>query len=398
MNQVMTVPANSANHSTADNLDNQVSHELENYKLLVESVQDYAIFLMDTKGYIKTWNKGAQKNKGYQADEIIGKHFSTFYRQVDLDANKPEKELEIALKYGRAEDEDWRVRKDGTLFWASVVITTLYDKSGKHIGFAKVTRDLTERKKYEDELREANRLLRNQRMELELLNSTKDEFISLASHQLRTPATVTKQLLGLFVEGFITGIDEKHLETIKKAYHSNERQIEIVNSLLKVAVLDSGKLELKVQEVNIGKLVGECVEEFKDPARSKGQELSFEDSSSASTILADKRNLRMALENIINNAIKYTYNNGTIKVNVADNPQSVNISISDDGVGIAVSDADKLFKKFSRIHNDLSDIEGGTGLGLYLSNKIVAMHDGEIEVESAPYEGTTFNITLPKGA
>ncbi len=378
------------------NIYDDVTHELENYKLLVESVQDYAIFLMDTKGYIKTWNKGAEKNKGYKAKEIIGRHFSTFYRQVDLDADKPAKELQIALKFGRAEDEDWRVRKDGSLFWASVVITTLYDKHGRHIGFAKVTRDLTERKKYEDELREANTLLKKQRLELEIINNSKDEFISLASHQLRTPATITKQLLGLYAEGFFTDIDEKHIERIKKAYYSNERQIDIVNSLLKVAMVDSGKLDLAFDEVDVVQLVQKCVEELKGSAYKKNQELSVVHHATSVVMRADKKNLRMAIENIINNAIKYTYAKGMIEVRITEDGNDVRILVSDNGVGIAKADINKLFKKFSRIPNDLSGIEGGTGLGLYWSHKIIVMHKGEVEVESKPYEGTIFTIILPK--
>ena len=121
--------------------------ELERYKLLIENVEDYAIFLLDTDGCVQTWNKGAQKNKGYTADEIIGKHFSTFYRQDDIDANKPERELTLARQLGRVEDEDWRVRKDGSQFWANVVITALKDDNGDLVGYAKVTRDLTDRKK-----------------------------------------------------------------------------------------------------------------------------------------------------------------------------------------------------------------------------------------------------------
>ncbi|RYD70102.1 MAG: PAS domain S-box protein, partial [Sphingobacteriales bacterium] len=124
----------------------------DHYRLLVESVKDYAIFLLDPNGYITTWNEGAQRAKQYKADEIIGKHFSTFYPEEDLAWDKPAYELKIAIKEGRFEDEGWRIRKDGTRFWANVIITAVYDRQGKHIGFSKVTRDLTERKRAEQEL------------------------------------------------------------------------------------------------------------------------------------------------------------------------------------------------------------------------------------------------------
>lgn len=370
--------------------------ELENYKLLVESIQDYAIFLMDSKGYIKTWNKGAEKFKGYKASEIIGKHFSTFYRQVDLDSKKPEKELEVAIKFGRVEDEDWRVRKDGSLFWASVIITTLYDKDNNHIGFAKVTRDLTERKKFEDELREANIQLKRQQAELLITNDAKDEFISLASHQLRTPATVVKQLLGMYAEGIITDLPQKHLSLINKAYDSNQRLIDIINSLLKVAQVDSGKLILVFSECNINKLLNECIDEFKETAKNKKQDLSLIYNSKFDTIEADEKNLRMAIENIISNAVKYTHPGGSIEVMASSTKNSLIIEISDNGVGIPSSELNNLFKKFKRIQNDLSDVEGGTGLGLYWAQRIINLHGGTIEVKSTLHEGTTFKLKLPK--
>jgi len=377
---------------------NDTLSELEHYKLLVESVQDYAIFLMDTNGYIRSWNKGAQKNKGYTADEIIGKHFSTFYRQIDIDSKKPERELEIAIKFGRAEDEDWRVRKDGSLFWASVIITALFDKSGQHIGFAKVTKDLTERKRQEDEMRDANKKLKQQRRELEKLNQSKSEFISIASHQLRTPATAIKQLLGLYTDGIITDLPEKHLALLRKAYESNERQINIVNSLLRVAQVDAGEVIMRLEECNIASLLEECVAEFQASALKKKQKLSFSAESPTQMILADTQYLRMALDNLINNAIKYTYESGTIEITTFEDHTNLHIKISDNGVGIASGDMGKLFKKFIRIQNDMSDSEGGTGLGLYWAHRIITLHEGSVLVSSQPNEGTVFHIILPKGS
>lgn len=371
--------------------------ELDKYKLLVESVQDYAIFLMDPKGHIKTWNKGAEKNSGYKADEIIGKHFSIFYEQPDVEAKKPEKELEIASQFGRVEDEDWRVRKDGTKYWASVVVTALYDNGGKLVGYAKVTRDLTERKQYEDNLRKANALLKMQQRELEILNQSKDEFISLASHQLRTPATAIKQLLGLFVEGFQSDMAEHHLEIIQKAYECNERQISTVNSLLKVAQVDSGKLVLRLAEVNLSKLIENILEEFRDTFDERRQSVEFDFPKHTLLVTADDQHLRMALENLVSNATKYTHHHGSITVSTVRQKNHIKISIKDNGVGIARKDLGNLFEKFRRIPNDLSDQVGGTGLGLYWANKVIMLHGGHIEVESELNEGTTFHVLLPIG-
>jgi PAS domain S-box-containing protein len=164
------------------------AQQTESYELLVESIQDYAIFLLDTGGHVISWNAGAQKLKGYKANEIIGKHFSKFYPQKDIKAGKPAAELLEARQNGRVEDEGWRIKKDGSKFWANVIITALFDNSGKLQGYAKVTRDLTKRKRQEEQLKKINLTLRRQQKELRKLNSAKDEFISLASHQLRTPA------------------------------------------------------------------------------------------------------------------------------------------------------------------------------------------------------------------
>lgn len=372
--------------------------ELEQYKLLIGNVQDYAIFLLDVNGYITTWNKGAEKIKGYRPDEIIGKHFSTFYTAEDIAAKKPEKELQIAVKFGRVEDEDWRIRKDGSRFWAVVVITALRNEAGELVGFGKVTRDLTERKLHEDQLREANKLLKLQQQELTRLNQSKDEFISLASHQLRTPATTIKQLLGLYVEGFQTGISEKDLNILTKAYQSNERQIHIINNLLKVAQMDAGRVVLNITDFDLVALMQEITHEFRETVRERQQTITIDSEVRSGLVQADKPNLRMALENLVSNASKYTRPGGSIKVRIYNEDNTIKVAITDTGVGIAAHDLKGLFEKFKRLPNDLSDEVGGTGLGLYWANKVLLLHNGSIEVESRPNKGSTFTVQLPLGA
>lgn len=374
------------------------SAELERYKMLVDSVQDYAIFLLDKDGYIQTWNKGAEKNKGYKPHEIIGKHFSNFYLQHDIDAKKPERELRLAAQLGRVEDEDWRVRKDGTQFWANVVITALFDDDDVLVGYAKVTRDLTERKHQEDALRTANHLLKQRQHELEQLNLSKDEFISLASHQLRTPATAIKQLLGMLLEGFRGDLPPDLSPIIKKAYESNERQIDIVNSLLKVAQIDAGKLILQAAPVDLRRMLREIAEQQSDTAIARRQKIDVVVPKSIADLHLDGAHFRMALENLVDNASKYTPAEGTIELSASQTADEVIISIKDNGVGIAPEDIDKLFTKFGRIPNELSDSVGGSGLGLYWAERVIRLHGGRIAVESKPSEGTVFYIHLPKGS
>lgn len=374
----------------------KILHELDRYKILVESIEDYAILMLDTDGYIVSWNKGAQKTKGYTADEIIGQHFSKFYQEEDITSRKPERELALAIKMGRVEDEDWRIRKDGSKFWANVVITALYNIEGEHIGFAKVTRDLTERKQQEDAVRHANTQLRRQQHELENLNVSKDEFISLASHQLRTPATAIKQLLGLLVEGFYGDIHPGALKILQKAYESNERQLNIVNSLLKVAQIDAGKVILYKTREDLGQLLQDITDEFNDTFSYRKQALLIETPQDAPVLGdIDVEYFRMALSNLIDNASKYTPADGEIKITLSQSKKCASIAIADTGIGISDEDMKKLFTKFIRIPNELSQKVGGSGLGLYWVHRVVELHNGSIDTVSKVGKGTTFTINLP---
>jgi PAS domain S-box-containing protein len=369
--------------------------ELERYKLLVESVEDYAIFLLDVNGNIQTWNKGARKNKGYAPEEIIGTHFSVFYLPEDKAAKKPERELKLAQQLGRVEDEDWRVRKDGSRFWANVVITALRDEDGELVGYAKVTRDLTERKHSEDLLRTNNTLLKKQQIALEALNVSKDEFISLASHQLRTPATAVKQLLGMLTQGFMGDLQPEHHSVIERAYEANERQIRIVDNLLKVAQLDAGKVKLSKKPVLIRDYLSDIVEEHAGTTAKKDQPITLEiDNSAPDSPSLDADYLRMALGNLIDNASKYSHNGSTISVKAAAPNKRLIISVADTGVGIDAADQNLLFEKFSRISNALSDKVGGSGLGLYWVKRVVELHGGTISVQSENNVGTTFTVEL----
>ena len=372
--------------------------ELDRYKLLVENVQDYAIFFMDADGYIQTWNKGAEKNKGYTRSEIVGQHFSIFYMPEDIAEKKPQRELVIAKKLGRVEDEDWRVRKDGTMFWANVVITSLYDESGKLQGFAKVTRNLTERKEHEDNLRAANALLREQQKELQRLNDSKDEFISLASHQLRTPATAVKQLLGLLLEGFEGELPDNIQRIIEKSYESNERQIAIVNSLLRVAQVDAGKVVLHKTVHDINSVINGLLLQHSGVIAERDQIVTWDLPKKPLPGYIDEQYFRMALENILDNASKYTDQGGTIHVRTESRDDFVHVEISDTGVGIPEANMGRLFEKFHRIPNDLSHKISGSGLGLYWVEKIIDLHNGTIGVDSKLGEGTTFHIYVPAGA
>ncbi|HET8884590.1 MAG TPA: PAS domain-containing sensor histidine kinase, partial [Candidatus Saccharimonadales bacterium] len=291
--------------SLRDNHDKAI-HEVERYRRLIECIQGYAILLLDASGYIETWNVGVQKIYGYNADEVIGKHFSIFYTADDCARGKPDNRLLRAAQDGRMEDEDWRIRKDGTHFWAEVTLTALHNDNGTLVGFATVARDNTERKKAQSELVIANNLFKQQHLTLETLNNIKDEFISLASHQLRTPATGIKQFLGILLEGYAGDLTTTQLRYIQKAYDSNERQIQLINSLLRTAQIDAGKTILNKSYVNLKALVKDVIGELKDVFASRKQTIRIERGKEVPAVYIDESRMRMVLENLIDNASKYT--------------------------------------------------------------------------------------------
>ena len=367
------------------------------YQLMVDRIEIYAIFLLDPSGYIETWNSGAESIIGYMPDEIIGKHLSLLYTPTSVKAKEPDKELLRATESGHVEDEDWLVKKDGTRFWASVVTTALFNDTGALIGFANITRDITDKKRSKDALIVANKMLKYQHVELELLNTVKDEFVTLASHQLRTPATGIKQFLGMLIEGYAGTLTEQQMSFIQKAYDSNERQIDLVNSLLRTAQVDAGKVSLNKSFANLRTIVNEVSDSLRDVFESRRQSITIIEQQPVADIYIDEPRIRMVLENLIDNASKYTDEGGQIIVSLSETRGYAEISIKDTGVGIAAPDIKHVFDKFNRIPNRLSEVVGGTGLGLYWAKKIVALHKGTIKVVSELDVGTEFIVKIPKG-
>lgn len=228
------------------------------------------------------------------------------------------------------------------------------------------------------------------------INQTKDEFISLASHQLRTPATGVKQYLGMVIEGFAGEISDAQHTLLRKAYESNERQLRIVSDLLKVAQVDAGKVHLRKSEIDLAELIDDVIKEQHKVYKDRQQTVKFSPPATTITAYIDKDRIRMVLENLLDNASKYSEHGTKITLTLEQTKKDIVVAIRDQGVGIAKGDIDRLFGKFSRIYNTLSTHVGGTGLGLYWAQKIVNLHEGTIKVESDEGKGTTFEIHLPK--
>ena len=383
-----SVGPSSGNRDPVDPLDRERKRARASearFRLLVESVKDYAIFMLDPTGHVQTWNVGARRIKGYEAGEIIGQHFSRFYAPEEVLAGKCELELEAAVRDGRFEDEGWRVRKDGSRFWANVVITSLRDSNGELVGFAKVTRDLTERRALEDE--------RVGRARAEEALRLRDDFLTLASHELRTPLTVLqmqleglRQLLG---EG-----DGKVSVKLRRAAHSTERLGRLVEALLDASHLTTGKLTLVKEPVRLGAVVSSVVDDLEPIATRARCELRVAIDDDVAGVW-DRLRLEQAVGNLLSNAIKYGAGK-PIEIAAGARGEDAVLDVRDHGPGIPGVDPGRLFRRFERavpLRN-----YGGLGLGLYLVQEIVEAHGGTVMAQNAESGGARFELRLPRSA
>ena len=353
----------------------------EQFRLLVESVQDYAIFMLDPTGHITTWNAGAQRIKGYRAEEIIGEHFSRFYPEEDVRAGKTELELEVAQRDGRFEEEGWRIRKDGSKCWANVVITALRNPSGVLVGFAKVTRDLTDRRRLEEA-----RLGRGKAEEALRL---RDEFLSIASHELRTPLTALQ--LQLQSIGRIGTTEEEVVRRIERATRSADRLSDLITTLLDVSRIASGRFELRLETFDLRDLAREVVEDMQETARGAGSELQVHLDHSIIGMW-DRLRVEQIFTNLLSNAFKYAPGS-PVSVSVVPEGDSAVIEIQDRGPGIPEQDLQRIFGRFERAVP--SERYGGMGLGLYLTQQIAEAHDGTVDATSVLGAGACFTVRLP---
>ncbi|MEA2699218.1 MAG: hypothetical protein QOI66_3489 [Myxococcales bacterium] len=367
----------------------------QRFRLLVDSVEDYAIFMLDPKGHVMTWNSGAERLKGYSADDIIGHHFSCFRLEEEVSAGRCEQELEAATRDGRTEEEGWRLRKDGTKFWASVVLTAIRNPSGQLLGFAKVTRDLTERVRLDDE--------RLYRVRAEEAVRLRDEFLSIASHELKTPLTALQIELHSWQEragdqgdkrGQHNGHDERDERVIKRyerAVRNAERLAALVESLLDVSRIATGRLVLKPEQMDLSETVSLVIDSLCGAAAKARCDILF---STTGTILGSWDRLRVdqVVMNVLSNALKYGAG-APIRVSLSVDEGDAVIEIADRGPGIPEGDLERIFARFERA----SPVRhyGGLGLGLYVARQIVEVQGGSITARNMADGGASFTIRLP---
>ncbi len=491
------------------------------YHKMVSEVQDYAILLLDKHGNIENWNKGAEKIKGYKSEEIIGKHFRIFYTPKDQKAKVPEHLLQSASLNGKVEHEGWRQRKDGTLFWGTVAITALYSETGELIGFSKVSRDLTERKKSEDEIKDyASKLesknkelssameklelareqladdrtrllvnampqivaLVNMKGELEYTNdmlsdytgvdfrdlnqadwptfihpedmndlsvslqksiasgnvfqgefrlrradgnflwhtaivkpipsitgqinrwvisinnihiqkltdAKKDEFMGIASHELKTPLTSIKAYIQLLSDSItLKKIDESKF-LVEKANKSINRLNDLITELLDMTGIQHGRLNFNISDFDFIEMLNETIELIQASARHQIRKQTPE----KLIIAGDRDRLQQVVINLISNAIKYSPAADTVHVEAYFENGSVVVKVVDHGIGISKSDVDKIFTRFYRVEGNAHQFQG-LGIGLFIASEIISRHNGKIWVESDPGKGSVFYFRIP---
>ena len=374
----------------------------ERFRLLVEGVSDYAILMLDANGNIATWNVGAQRIKGYTADQIIGRHFSIFYPADAIESGWPEHELQVAADKGSFVDDGWRLRSDGTRLWANVTITALRNESRQLVGFAKLTRDLTESKRAEameqagqhrEEILEAER---SARMAAQRATRIKDEFLATLSHELRTPLSAILGWTQLLRKGAATIKPDDLQRAIEVIDRNAREQFQLIDDLLDLSRIMTGKVRLDLQQVSLPEIVQSAVESVEPAAFAKGIRLRTVLDPMDMSVTGDSGRLQQVVWNLLTNAIKFTPKGGQVQVLLQRVNSTIEVSVSDTGIGIPAGFLPHVFDRFSQRDSSTSRAYGGLGLGLAISRQLVELHGGTMRAASqGEGQGSTFFVDLP---
>ncbi len=358
----------------------------QSYRRMIEEIEDYAIILLSPEGIIQNWNMGAQKIKGYSAEEIIGKHFRVFYTPQDQTINLPETLLALAAKQGRAAFEGWRKRKDGSVFWGSIVITALHDDTGKIIGFSKVTRDLTEKKVAEDTIREYAHQLEKKNKELE-------EFTYVASHDLKEPLRKIIAFGDLLQMAIKSSADQKVTDYVHRMQDAANRMMGLIEDLLQFSRLGTVVQAFKV--TNLNEVIDHVVQDLEPAIQERKAVINV---GQLPTMVLKPMQMQQLFQNLISNSLKFN-DKQTPVVNINAEPITTRedewyrITVEDNGIGFEQEDAVRIFEAFQRLHG--RSAYSGSGIGLAICKKIVEQHHGTITATGTKGLGALFTIDLP---
>jgi PAS domain S-box-containing protein len=360
---------NHGHHQTTERL----RQSAEQVQILVDSIQDYAIYILDPNGFVVSWNSGAQRIKGYSAKEIVGKHFSRFYTADDNRINKPKQNLEIAAVKGRYEDESLRVRKDGSIFWANVLITAIRDDAGNLTGFAKVVRDVTERKASEQRVQDAERLA--------VLGTSAAVF----AHEIANPLNGLATSLEI-VNEFLDDADYEN-PLLRETIQGANQEIHRLKSLLADYRSLARPIAIRIRPSNLRQIVEEVLAPNIKPFGDAGVTVRVEFDGGLPLVPVDPEKMKQVVLNLCKNGAEAMPDGGVLTVKAYRGAGSVLLEVTDTGVGIP--------EDFDPFHLFKSTKPEGTGLGLPIVEQIISEHRGTVDYVSEVGKGTTFRITLP---
>ena len=375
----------------------------ERYHLMVEEVQDYAILYLDRQGTVENWNLGAEKIKGYKAEEIIRKNFSKFYTKEDRKNNLPQKLLNVAIEKGKSSHEGWRVRKNGTYFWASSVITAVHNKKGHVIGFSKVTHDLSEKKKADDKLKLNALELEQKNIELEKMNQELQSFAYISSHDLQEPLRKIQTFASLILEKEFKNLTDSGKDKFQRMQSAAQRMQTLINDLLSYS--RTNIQERIFEKTDLSKIIEEVQDDLKEEIEQKNATIENCENCEANIIPFQFRQL---LYNLVSNSLKFSNPETPIIIKISskivkgatlENKKSekdtdyCHIKVSDNGIGFEQQYSSKIFEVFQRLHGKLDYT--GTGIGLAIVKKIVDNHNGIITATGEKNKGATFDIYIP---
>ena len=365
-----------------------IDTDLRLYEILVKAVEDYAILMLDPEGRVISWNKGAERLKGYRAEEIIGRPYSTFFGPDDMSQGKPARLLETAAEKGHVEEEGWRIRKDGSRFWADAVITALRDEKGRLIGFGKVTRDLTARKQYEETAIRNSQLLAS--------NQFKNEFVANMSHELRTPLNSIIGYTELVLTDDDQELDDLNRSNLQTVTRNAKHLLSLINDILDLSKLDAGKLSVFPEAFDPQRLIQSVINTMLPLAANKGLLIEAHWKPGLEGVVSDETKVKQILLNLLTNAIKFT-DAGRIDVTLcAKGNDRWEIAVRDTGMGIAPEHQTMVFEEFRQLDSSSTRAAGGSGLGLAISRKLARLLGGDLRLESRLGEGSTFILELPR--
>ncbi len=347
----------------------------------VNSVKDYAIFLLDAEGRIQTWNDGARIINDWTAEEIVGRPLSMLYPPEDAE-RRVRLELEAAAREGRYEDEGWRARKDGSLYWAGIVLTALRDERGRVTGFLKVARDMTERRRQEAQLKETLEKLQRSNQELE-------QFAYVASHDLQEPLRKVTSFTQLFAKRYASKVDATAAGYIGYIVDGAQRMQNLITDLLAFSRLGS---QPRLVETDLGEIARQAVTEFELAIKDSGAKVEIE---ALPRVSCDPGRMLQLFENLLGNALKFRgAERSIVRIFAQRGDGGWTVSVADNGIGIEPQYHDQIFAMFRRLHSRSE--YPGTGIGLAICKRVVEQLGGRIWVESRPAKGSTFRFTIPE--